>query len=228
MNAVARRVAGRDHELTGTVRLSTTYNLAFGFLPRRLAAFHSAYRRIRIDLVSTAQGHRRVSKQEADVAFQTDPSPDSDMVGRRICRLAVALYGSRTYLAGRSWPRTPDDLADHSVIASDESLDHFAIGQWQRKHVPGEAIVYTTNSLLTQFAAVRSGLGLSVLPCYLAEREPEVVRLFPPDQALGVDLWLVTHGELRRTARIRAFVDFMTESILKDLDTLEGRADTDT
>ncbi len=75
---------------------------------------------------------------------------------------------------------------------------------------------------------MRSGLGLSVLPCYLAEREPEVVRLFPPDQALGVDLWLVTHGELRRTARIRAFVDFMTESILKDLDTLEGRADTDT
>ena len=72
-------------------------------------------------------------------------------------------------------------------------------------------------------AAARAGIGLAALPCAIADPDPQLVRIAPFPDNFGLDLWLLTHEDLRHTARIRAFVDFMTEVLAAKADLLEGR-----
>lgn len=220
--AMVRGVAGRDQRLTGTVRVATTDSIAFGLLPPHLARFHAAHPGIRVELVATPR-LLTFTRREADVAFLAVRNPDGPFVGRRLCGMAVAIYGSTAYFASHPRPRDIDDLSRHAIVASDDSLAHFPITRWLKENVADAAVTYRTNSLLMQLAAVRAGIGLAYLPCLLADTVPDLVPVFPSDVDIGVDLWLCTHADLRRTGRVRAFIDFMAASILADSAFLEGR-----
>jgi DNA-binding transcriptional LysR family regulator len=77
---------------------------------------------------------------------------------------------------------------------------------------------------VNQLVAAKAGLGLAILPCYLGDPEPELVRALPePVPDLARELWIVTHADLRRTARVRAFFDVVGEGIARQRDVLEGR-----
>ena len=225
MIALVRRVAGRNEPLTGVVRVATTDSIAFGVLPVHLARFHSAHPRIKVELVASPR-LLQITKRDADVGFLPVRDPDGSYVGRKLCATAVSIYGSRRYLEGRQLPTTAEHLRDHAMIASDDSLSHFSITRWVKENVVEGSIVYRTNSLLVQLAAVQAGVGLAYLPCFLADPLPDLVRIFPADIDMSTDLWIVTHGGLRQASRIRAFIDFMSRSIVSDRDFLEGRRRT--
>jgi DNA-binding transcriptional LysR family regulator len=89
-----------------------------------------------------------------------------------------------------------------------------AAAAWLEARVPEARLVLETGSLLVQLAAARAGLGVAVLPCYLADPEPGLVRLLPPIEGLRPELWLVTHEDLRRTARIRAAMEVLGDGIV--------------
>lgn len=72
---------------------------------------------------------------------------------------------------------------------------------------------YRVDTVLGMFAAARDGAGLAVLPCYVADGDPRLRRLGGIVPALSTDLWLLTHPDLRRTARIRAFSDFVADAV---------------
>lgn len=220
--AAARGIAGRAQRLTGTVRVATTDSMAFGLLPPHLARFHAAHPGIRVELVATPR-LLTFTRREADVAFLAVRSPDGAFVGRRLCGMAVAIYAAKAYLARHPPPRDAAALSRHAIVASDDSLSHFPITRWLKENVAETAVVYRTNSLLMQLAAVRAGVGLAYLPCLLADTVPDLVPVFPSDVDIGTDLWICTHPDLRRAGRVRAFMDFMAESILADRDFLEGR-----
>jgi len=223
MIALVRRVAGRDAPLTGSVRVATTDSIAFGILPAHLARFHEAHPGIKVELVAIPR-LLQITRREADVGFLPVSAPDESgsIVGRKLCSMAAAIYGSRKYLSDRKPPRTPADLAKHAIIAADDSLTHFPIMRWLKQNVPESAVIYRTNSLLMQLAAVQAGVGLAYLPCFLADPLPDLVRALPDALAEVPDLWMVTHGDLRQAARIRAFMDFMAASIKSDRAFLEG------
>jgi DNA-binding transcriptional LysR family regulator len=84
--------------------------------------------------------------------------------------------------------------------------------------------VLRCNSWLSQCAAARAGLGLAALPCFLGDRAPQLVRVLPPEPSLAGELWLLTHPDLRRTARVRAFMETLARGIRRERDLLEGRA----
>ena len=222
MIALVRRVAGRDAPLTGSVRVATTDSIAYGVLPAHLARFHSAHPGIKVELMASPR-LLQITRRDADVGFLPVRAPEGSVVGRKLCGMAAAIYGSRKYLADHKPPKTPADLAKHAIIASDDSLTHFPIMRWLRDNVPDSAIIYRTNSLLMQLAAVQAGVGLAYLPCFLGDPQPDLVRALPDELAEVPDLWLVTHGDLRQAARIRAFMDFMADSIRTDRAFLEGR-----
>lgn len=222
MIALVRRVARRDAPLTGSVRVATTDSIAYGILPAHLARFHDAHPGIKVELVAIPR-LIQITRRDADVGFLPVFGPEGAVVGRKLCGMVAAIYGSRRYLALHKPPKTPADLSEHAIISSDESLTHFPIVRWLRENVPESAVVYRTNSLLMQLAAVQAGVGLAYLPCFLGDPQPDLVRALPDDLAKVPDLWMVTHGDLRQAARIRAFMDFMAESIQADRAFLEGR-----
>jgi DNA-binding transcriptional LysR family regulator len=81
------------------------------------------------------------------------------------------------------------------------------------------------NSWLAQLAAARAGLGLAALPCFLADSEPALRRVLPLQPALASELWLLTHPDLRRTARVRAFIDHLAACLRKERGRLAGRSE---
>src|SRR3546814_9036148 len=95
---------------------------------------------------------------------------------------------------------------------------------WLDRHVPGGAVVYRTNSLVNQLAAARAGIGLALLPCYLGDGDPGLVRLLAqPLPELTGELWIVTHTDLKGTARARAFFDLVGDGLARERDRVEGR-----
>jgi DNA-binding transcriptional LysR family regulator len=106
-------------------------------------------------------------------------------------------------------------LAQHAVVSVDEGLSNIPVIRWLRQYVPDEAVVFHGSSIVALYAAARHGFGLTVLPRWLGDREPGLVRVFIAPDETWTPLWLLTHRELRHTARVRAFMDYMATALGK-------------
>ena len=218
-----RRLLGGDVRLSGVLRVTTTDTLVHGLLGPHLRSFQAAYPAIELELI-TGNAFFDLSKREADVALRPSRHPGDAMVGRRLAAIAVALYGARDYVAARGRPASTADLSGHALITGDASLGHLPATRWLAERTPTGATVLRCNSWLSQLAAARAGLGLAALPCFLADPAPELIRILPPEPALAGELWLLTHADLRRTARVRAFMETLARGLRRERPRLEGRA----
>jgi DNA-binding transcriptional LysR family regulator len=219
INALDRRLSGRDLRLSGPIVVTTTDSLAYRFLGPHLAAFHGRFPGIDLELVLATE-YFNLSKRQADVAIRPTLSPPDTLVGRRLCAVAFAPYASSGYLAAKG---PVVDLADHRWLGFDDSLSHLAAAKWMRDKLPGTCLALRANNLIGLLSGAVAGMGVAPLPCFMGDAEPGLKRLFPPDPEIASELWLLTHEDLRHTARIRAFMDFMAASITGDRDLLEGR-----
>jgi DNA-binding transcriptional LysR family regulator len=213
--SLSRKVTGQDLRLSGTVRVTTIDMLAFGLLPRHIAGFRAAYPGIEIELV-VGNATLNLSRREADVALRVGNTPPETLVGRRVGRLVFALYGSADYRARRPGP----DLALHDWIGFDS--EHEALVRRMAHFLPQARPALRTNSMAAALAAAREGLGVAPLPCGIADLEPDLVQIAPLPDDFTLDLWLLTHEDLRRTARIRVFLDFLAEALANEAPLLEG------
>jgi DNA-binding transcriptional LysR family regulator len=97
---------------------------------------------------------------------------------------------------------------------------------WLRRTAPSQAFVYRSSSLVNQLVAAKAGIGLALLPCYLGDDQDDVVRaLVEPVPDLTGELWIVTHTDLKGTARVRAFFDIVGEGLARERRVFAGRAD---
>lgn len=224
VRALERRLTGQDLRLTGSVRVTTPDDLAEALVVPALPRVRAAYPEIALELVIDNRLFD-LTRREADIALRPTDRPPESLVGRRIAGLAFAVYGARA-LVGEAPGDAPDDARDSSPwIGWDEEAQSGGgrIARWLAQSRPGARYALRTNSLLIQGAAARAGLGLAVLPCFLGDPVPELVRLGAPVAELEGALWLLTHKDLRRTARIRAVLDSLFESLRAARPRLEGR-----
>ena len=214
--SLSRKVSGQDLRLSGTVRVTTIDMLALWLLPRHLARFRAAFPGIEIEvIVSNAALH--LGRREADVALRAGNAPEESLVGRRVGRLTFAVYANADCWAQRAGA----DLGAQDWIGFD--AEHAALARRFGSFLPGVQPVLRVNSVAAAMAAAKAGIGLATLPTGLADLEPDLQRVTDLPDDFTLDLWLLTHEDLRRTARIRAFMDFLTDSIKKEAALLEGR-----
>jgi DNA-binding transcriptional LysR family regulator len=209
VTALERRLSGRDTRVEGTLRLATTDTLMASVLPKILAAFHAAHPGVLME-VSTANAFASLTRRDADVALRPAADPPENLVGRRLSRIGFAIYGSGRLVeqldAERADPAEPAGLA---WIWPDATLASTAVGRWMHDRVPVTRPVLRTDSLVAMREAVAAGLGLAVLPCYLGDIDARMRRFGKPLPDVSTELWLLTHEDLRQTARVRAFMDFV-------------------
>lgn len=217
ISALGRRVTGQDLRLSGTVRITTVDMLAIGLLPRHLAAFRQACPGIEIELM-VGNATLSLSRREADIALRVSIQPPETLVGRRVGRLAFAIYRSAT----RCRHDTGAPLSQQPWIGFDS--EHAGLARRFAALMPEVQPAYRVNSIAAGIAATEAGIGLAPLPCGLADREPGLVRVADLPESFTLDLWLLTHEDLRRTARIRAVLDFLAEALAREADLLEGLA----
>ncbi|MBR0642444.1 LysR family transcriptional regulator [Roseomonas hellenica] len=216
LEALERRLAGRDIRPSGIVRLTTTDTLLALVLPvvARLRATHPG---LVAELV-TDNGFFTLTRRDADIALRPASAAPEGLVARRLGTVATAVYASARYRETRAG----DPLA-LDWLAPDDSLSHLGSARWIADKVAPERIVYRASSLLALAAAARAGIGLAPLPCVIADPDPGLVRVMPPLAEMATSLWLLTHPDLRSTARVRVVLDALAEQLKAQRGLLAGQ-----
>lgn len=216
---LTRRIAGEDLRLTGSLRLATSDTLMSSLLPEVLAGFTLAHPELTLEL-STSTTMVNLTKREADVALRPARKVPENLVGRRVAEVAIALYAAPSYLR-RTPARRP--LDKHTWIGLDESLSGTTVAQWMERELEGVPIRTRTDTITSASHAAVAGLGVAALPCYLADRNPKLRRVSKPLPAMATDLWLLTHADLRKTARVRAIMEWLANGLGAARELIEGK-----
>ena len=204
-----RRLAGEDLRPSGIVRITTTDTLA-PFLAPLLAQFRTAHPEIVTEVI-TSNAFFTLTRHDADVALRPASQPGDALVGRKVAEAAFAVYGSKPLAMRLKSKRASLETLDW--VGFDDSIAHIGAAQWMMAHIPSERVVHRSNSVLAIEEAARAGMGLALIPCFQGERAPELVRLSDIIPEAMTPIWLLTHRDLRRVARVRVFLDFMAEAI---------------
>lgn len=218
---VERRIVGRDLRPSGTVRVTTLDTLLVGVLSPLMVEFQKSQRDISLDVVVSNQLHS-LSNREADVAIRPSSAPHDTLIGRKVARLAYAAYGRRDQAQQLG---DIGDLTQFDWLGPGDAMIYPELEAWMEKRRLNARCSYRVSSLLAMRTAVRDGQGLAVLPCYLADPDTCLTRVTEPLPELEVDLWLLTHNDLRKTARVREFLDFMAAALKRLRPLLSGGRD---
>jgi DNA-binding transcriptional LysR family regulator len=219
-----RDIAGRDHRLSGRLRVTSSETLAYSRLTRHLAAFRQVHPGIVVELVIDNRV-LSLSRREADIALRPVRPREGDLWGRKLADVAWMLYASPAVLKAMGGPLSrAKDAARHPLIGWEEHIAGIMAADWLARAAPAAAFVYRTSSLVNQLVAAKAGIGVALLPCYLGDGHAELARaLADPIPDLAGELWIVTHADLKDTARVRAFFDIVGEGLTRERGVFEGR-----
>jgi len=212
-----RQVIGRDTELSGVLRVTMPTALATHLLMPDISAFTRLYPGIQLEMAFSNEEFN-LRKREADIAVRLTHNPPDYLVGRRILHPAKGVYASHEYLQYHDPDKEPEKL---SWIGWEELSSP---SQWNKdSRFAAAPVMHKADDLLAQLEAVKAGIGIAMLPCFLADMVPSLKRL-EKITAKGTcgDLWILTHEDLRATARVRAFIDYMIKAFEQHRDLLEG------
>jgi DNA-binding transcriptional LysR family regulator len=220
--AFLRRAASLDGALAGSLRVTTAEGIAARLMPALLGEFHRRYPEMRVNLLIEDR-YRELGDGQADVAIRAGGPGDDTLVGRKLGDLAWAVYGSRGYVERHGRPAAPADLDGHHLVGFEGALERIAAARWLREVAPRGLVACRSNSILGHLMAAQLGVGLALLPCHIGDAEAELVRVVEPPPALTAGLWVLTHPDLCRSPRVRAFLDFMAVEIERYRPLLLGR-----
>jgi DNA-binding transcriptional LysR family regulator len=205
-----REMQGIDNRLSGTVRVATSDTMASHFVIGAMQRLHAAHPDIRIVLNASTQITSLI-RREADLAVRTARPDNPDLISRHLSRRSAGLYAAKTYLAERGVPVPGTALAGHDVV-----IYQAAVAPRYSEKICGEPIANArvaleVNTGIMLIEATRAGIGIAELPTHMADGDPLLGRIWP-ERSESYDVWLVMHGDLARTARVRAAADAIIAS----------------
>jgi len=197
-----RIAAGRDSLVTGSVRVTTTEALAYQLLPPAIAALRQVHPELQVDLVAGVRS-LDIARRDADLAVRFARPSASDLVCRRLGEVGFSLYASRRYLARSAAPKRGQGLAGCDLITftgAPAATSPFFMSE----SLDGARIAFRCDNPLIQLKAAANDVGIAELACFLGDASPDLVRIWPNEPPARRTLWLITHQDMRRAARIRA------------------------
>ena len=221
---IERRVAGRDRELTGLLRVTTAFVVMEHLLPEPLASFARTYPGIEVEVVENAflvdlsRRHADESaswaRREADVALRLSAQVAEHLVGRPLGDTHCRVYAKRD-APGLPQGVTPlaSLLNEAPWVAFERDSQSRVYDQWMRKHLPATQVRLRVDIFNAVAAVLRTGLAVGILPTFVAARHPELVAVSDPIPELNVPVWMLTHPDLRQTAKVRAFMQHVGDQV---------------
>jgi DNA-binding transcriptional LysR family regulator len=211
--AFERRLAASETEIAGTVRVTCPEPLVTRIAASSLLdRFQARFPALRVEFVMSDR-YLDLAKGEADIAIRAGDPTDGVLVGRKLSDSPWAVYASRAYVARHGRPTCLADLNRHAVIGFDGPLTDHRAARWLRAIAPDAKIAARNNSVPGLLYAVKSGMGLAPLPMALGDSEASLLRVLGPVPELATSWHLLTHPDLRRTPRVRAFFDFIIDEL---------------
>ena len=222
-NGFTEASAAIARDTSGTVRITTQEIFAVTLLAPMLRELHERHPEIIIEL-DDSQDFRDLGEGEADIALRSAHGDlGAGVVGRRLCDDEWTLYCSRDYAAAHGVPTTRAQLKKHGFIGGGGTKLWRAYSAWLDDLGLNDRVIMHHASAMGMMSAIRSGLGIAVLPCIVADADPDLVQCTPPKGGHGRVMWLVTHERVRRTPRVRIVIDFLYEQLTRHIRMLDAQ-----
>lgn len=208
-----RSVIGSDANMEGELRVSLSTSLFQSLLGALFSAFAQRHPDIGLTL-NFATDFSNLSNREADIAFRFSNNPPESLIGVRITNCAQSIYASPAYIAANPNPETRHWIGRKDGAGKPAWVRNSSEPTAEIKH-------NVFDNLAKQHMAVHS-MGMAVLPCFLGDQNPDLMRIPPASTLPGRDLWILTHEDIRKTAKVRALLEFSREYLKSKSDILEG------
>jgi len=205
-----REVFGMDNQLSGSLKLTASYDVFTRLVTAKLHRFADKYPGIDLELLSSTS-LADLSSRQADIALRLSPKPPEYLIGRQVLPLRHGIYGSAKYLKKKSG-------GDKLILWEHDRKTP----EWVSDHFPTARITVRVNEIMTMMETVKNHLGIARLPCYVADAEPSLRRLDLNLTPSTWGVWVLSHVDLRSTTRVRVCREFLIEIIEEQRNLIEG------
>ena len=215
--AISHAVSDSDAALSGSVRVTAVESLISNFVIPRMADFHHRFPNIKAEFVAE-NNNLYIERREADIAIRLARPDHGNMIISKMGNVGFSVYGvqeHRRFRTASEWQALP-------WITYDETLSQIPEMQWLQDNFQNLDVRMTTSSAISLASAIRSGIGIGVLPCVLGDSIDGIERLTGPDPVLQREAWLILHKDLNNTPRFRQMANWLKELVVKNRGILEG------
>jgi DNA-binding transcriptional LysR family regulator len=217
-NQLYQALSGKDARLSGTVRISTSEGIGAQVIARHIGEFRLEHPDIEIELMADTR-RTSLSKREADIAIKFSLPESGRLKGWKLCDYRLKLYGSCNYIATHPKIISIDDLAQHEFVSYIDDLIEMPELRYFESTFKNAHVVFRSTNLNAQYNAIRSGVGLGLVHCFMAANDPQMVAVLPDQILVQRSFWLMVHEDLRDVARVDAVCRFITR-LLRDNESL--------
>ena len=214
LEAASARIRDSEEEVFGELRVTTTTGFGTLWLAPRLPKLYEKYPDIKIDLM-LEERVLDLPMREADVAIRMKEPSQADLIRKRLMNIRMRLYATQKYLDSRPPLDRIDQISSHRLICQALSSTQVSAGSTLTHHLLSHEVhsIFTVNNYFGVLQGVINNLGVGVLPDYVTEDFPHLVRCLPEIESGEVPVFLAYPEELRQSRRITAFRDFVQEEI---------------
>lgn len=209
-----RELASNDLRLRGNIRLTAPEGLTSFLLIPHIASFYQKHPDIHVELIVSSDD-LQLSRHEADIAIRTTIKPPPYCIGKKVCEFNLAVYATKAYLQKVSGLEFPA----YDYLQIDNGVNWFPPPYWTKDSPP--KIIFKCSSIISVTWATNEGVGAAILPCLIGEKEPELKRASPIFKNIA-ELWILTHADLRQTARVKALMEHLYECLSEEKQFMEG------
>ena len=213
---LARELQGKDLRLQGRIRLTVPEGVAHYLLSPHIASFYRLHPDIQIDLLISSHT-MQLDRHEVDLALRVTSQPPPASIGKKVADFTIAVYAAPTYLDGVK----DVALTDYHYVLTKDGLDWLPPSIWKNKARP--KVICTADNILAVANAAKEGMGATILPCFIGDSEPRLQRLTAPLNDMKLELWILTHADLRQTARVKALMTHLYEGLSAERSRIEGK-----
>lgn len=197
-------------EFTGELVI-TGLEVISPFLVPAINAFRHQHPKVIIRYLASAEIFK-LQYGTAHIAFRTGPKPqDPDYIVQPYCNLPIGLFAHQSYIARHGLPKLPEEASAHTFVGPENITGPVPFFHWLNSNVPRECVTVRSGSQMVMAEAVRQGAGIGFLLRYEATGNSELVEVHPPSNDWQVPIWLLTHVDLHRSAKVQAFLKLLKD-----------------
>ncbi|MEL7181488.1 MAG: LysR family transcriptional regulator [Pseudomonadota bacterium] len=214
LEAASARIRDSEEEVFGELRVTTTTGFGTLWLAPRLPKLYELYPDLKIDLM-LEERVLDLPMREADVAIRMKEPSQADLIRKRLMSVRMRLYATQSYIEQHGAPQTLEEIGKHRLICQSLNSIQVAAGGTLLQHLMTYDIpnTFTVNNYFGVLQGVLNNIGIGVLPDYVTEDFPDLVRVLPDLESGEVPVFLAYPEELRQSKRISAFRDFVQDEI---------------
>jgi DNA-binding transcriptional LysR family regulator len=220
-------IHNNNEENCGLVRIGVTEALGNFFVSPNLLALQQQHPNIDVHLLLFSR-YVKISRNEADIAIAVEKPKSTSMIVSKLCDYKLQLYAHQDYL-DKNLEQYPqgillEHLADHKWVTYVDNLiftDQLSYTKELERHLASELKAsFSSTSIISQYFAIKSGLGIGVLPCFLADQDKNLIKLHSQEITITRSFWLVTHPESKRLSHVNTVWQYLKQLVLDHADLL--------